>query len=58
MQTLLNEHEKALTHAISQDAADSMLPGDIAQELEYLKDFNSVQAEALPKTEQHTQQML
>lgn len=58
MQTLLNEHEKTLTHALSQDTAGGVLPDDIAQELEYLKDFNTVQAETLPDTEQQTQQML
>lgn len=56
METLLSEHEKTISRALSPDASGLPDDADFSQELAYLKDFNAVQDEAA--SEQQTQQML
>lgn len=56
METLLSEHEKTISRALSPDASGLPDDADFSQELAYLKDFNAVQDEAA--SEHQTQQML
>ncbi|MBQ8921239.1 MAG: hypothetical protein IJ060_03640 [Oscillospiraceae bacterium] len=44
MEILLNEHEKTINSAISQETGMTLQPEDIAKELEYIRTFNEVQA--------------
>ncbi len=55
MGILLSEHEKTLTNALSQGSGQ-MSPEEIAQDLEYIQNFNRVQEDNQPEPGQFMQQ--